>query len=782
MALTDGWLFGGSITLPGPEYHLDPAVVTAHSRSDLDDSGWQPVSIPHTVAPLSWELWSASAWEKVWAYRRTFSVERKFGERVFLDFDGAVTSATVTVNDSLLGEHRGGDLPFSYEITDIVTAGENTLAVILDSRFNINVPPNAPDAVQSASIDFFQPGGIQRDVWIRVVPAAFVSEVATTHLSVLDPDQRRSEFVVSIDSRVDLPSAGLEVQLVDAAGQTVASTSVSPVALTAGVSQLTVELGGLAAVELWDVDSPTLYTVVVTLMSVGSAVHSHSLRTGYREAEFRENGFFLNGTRRYLMGVNRHEYFPFAGFAMPARVHRRDVEIMRRDLNCLMVRCSHYPQTPAFLDACDELGLLVWEESPGWHYIGDSAWQDSAVDDITQMIARDRHRPSVVIWGARLNETPDNPVFYARTEAVVKALDPTRATSGATHGDYSRSGTFQHDVFSYDDYNTRLDADGQRRPDLLEPVDDRPYLVSESVAARSSPTSHYRRTEPAIVQQHQALDYANAHNDARADERFAGLLAWIAFDYQSPRGNGHRGVRSTGLVDMFRVIKPGAALYRAQVSPTERVVIEPAFVWDPPQFGNASGYEGHPENRMWGPGSEAMVCSNCDRLEFFLGDELVAVAHPDRERFPHLEYAPTFADLSLGERSSELRIDGYLGDELALTRRYSGDRSGDSLIVLADDSELAADGADATRVAVAIVDRFGNPRSTTRSRAVIEVSGPAVLIGEPTINLDETGAVAAVWIRTLAGRAGTVVVRVAADGFGSDAVTLTTRLPEPTER
>jgi beta-galactosidase len=766
-SLTAGWRFGGAVPHPGPEDRLDERVVAEWSTADLDDSGWEAIDLPHTVVPLSWEAWDDRAWEKVWAYRRTFTVDVAPGERVFLDFDGAVTSAIVTLNGVQVGRNRGGYLPFGFEITDVVVAGENRLAVILDARFNINVPPNAPDPVSSSAIDFFQPGGIDRAVWLRYEPAAFIGDVALTHRDVLDSARRTTSAVITIDAVDAVDDAALTIR-VRAGDDIIAGTTSEPLRVPAGRSEHTVELGGLDRIRLWDVDDPALYQVEAVLTADGRDLHARSVRTGYREARFELDGFYLNGRRRYLMGANRHAYFPYAGFAMPDRVHRKDAEVLRRELNCLMVRCSHYPPSAAFLDACDELGLLVWEESPGWHFIGDTEWQEAALDQIERMVVRDRHRPSVVVWGARLNETPDNPDFYGRTEALVKRLDPTRATSGATNGEYFRSMTFQHDLFSYDDYTTRLE-DGDRRPDLVEPVRDRPYLVSESVAARSSPTTHYRRTETAAVAQHQARDYAVAHDHARGDTSFSGLLAWLAFDYQSPRGNGRRGVRFTGLTDMFRVPKPGAALYRSQVAPTTRVVIEPAFAWDPPQFGNAHGYADRPETAEWGPGSEAIICSNCDRLEVYLGAELVGTVTPDRERFPHLEYPPSFVDLSLTGRDPELRIDGFVDGALVGSRRWSGDRTGDALELRADDQSLLADGSDATRVTIAVVDRYGNPRATALPTVSLEIDGPATLVGEPLVDLDRIGAIAAVWIRSQADRTGRVTIRAAAPGFGAGA-------------
>lgn len=761
--LDTGWLFGGRVDLPGPAGQLNPAVVRDWSRADLDDTGWQQVTLPHTVTTLSWRHWDPASWDHVWAYRTRVPVPQLTdGGRLFLDFEGAMTAATVTVNDVVVGEHRGGYLPFSYEITPYVTAGSHAVvAVILDSRFNVNVPPNIPQPGTADAIDYFQPGGIHRSVWLRTEPRAYVVDIALQHGAVLQAQDRCTEVTVTIDTATDLAHATLVVRLLGADDDKVTTATSEVRDIAAGRHQVEVTLTGLQEVRLWDIDDPALYHVEAELRTGPEAGSVGRVRTGYREARFELDGFYLNGTRRYLMGVNRHGYFPYAGFAMSDRVHRRDAEIIKFDLNCTMVRCSHYPQTASFLDACDELGLLVWEESPGWQYVGDHDWREQAVTDITEMIVRDRHRPSIVVWGARLNETVDQPELYARTEALVKSLDPTRATSGTLYGDYSREAVFQHDVFSYDEYATSVDADGARRPHLRPPVTDKPYLLAEAISTRSSPTTFYRRIDLAPIQQHQALDYAHAHDDARADERFCGLLAWVGFDYQAGFGNNHHGVNTAGLGDVFRNLKPGAALYRSQIDPAVRIVIEPAFTWDPPVYRRTSVCGSRPEARRWGPGKDAVICSNCDRLEIYLGDDHVATALPDRQRFPHLLHAPSFADLRLESHAvHDLRVEGYIDDRLVGVRCYAGDRHGDSLTLTPDHTVLVADGVDATRVAVAVTDRFGEWRGAAQARITFEVSGPGTLLGDNPLDLELTGGAAAVWVRTMAGTEGRIVLRV----------------------
>ena len=222
------------------------------------------------------------------------------------------------------------------------------------------------------------------------------------------------------------------VRLVDGR-ETIAEATREVVVDRVGRVPFAVTLSELGDIRLWDVDDPNLYDVVVSVVSGRRVGHETSTRVGFREARFERDGFFLNGRRLQLFGLNRHEWYPYVGAAMPDRVHRRDAEILKYDLNCNMVRCSHYPQSPAFLDACDELGLLVWEESPGWDYIGDDAWREQVVRNVEDMVRRDRNRPSVIIWGTRLNETENDVELYARTRSAAVRLDGTRATTGAVN-------------------------------------------------------------------------------------------------------------------------------------------------------------------------------------------------------------------------------------------------------------------------------------------------------------------------------------------------------------
>jgi beta-galactosidase len=451
---------------------------------------------------------------------------------------------------------------------------------------------------------------------------------------------------------------------------------------------------------------------------------------------------------------------------MPARVQARDARIIRHELNCTMVRCAHYPQSEDFYDACDEVGLMAWEEAPGWGYLGDDAWLALAYRDIGAMIVRDRNHPSIIIWGARLNETPNNVPFYTSTNSLAHTLDDSRQTAGAMPG-MRDTLDFEQDVFGEDDYSSITSATGVKQPTLQPPVDaaGRPYLVSEAVGTLSGPAIYYRRTDAQAVQQGQATAHARVHDLAGSDDRYCGLLAWTGIDYPSGSGNQFQGVKYTGVVDLFRVPKPGAAIYQAQADPRRTPVIAPAFYWD---FGPASPVTSLPD---------AMICANLDRLELYVAGEHFATLLPDAAAYPHLAYPPSFADFTAVDGSSlpDLRIDGYLGDELVASRSFSADPSGDTLTLAADDAEIDADGTDATRLWFRAVDRYGAPRPYVTGQVTLALDGPGVLIGDNPFDFAAAGGVGAAWLRSLPGSPGLVTITATHPALGAAITTVLLR-------
>jgi beta-galactosidase len=738
----------------------------AHQRIPLQD-GWtvssanasgtssETVTLPHTPVKLSWQGWDPTSWEHLWTYRRTFASPLQSDEkqRVFLRFEGVMSGAKPSINGHALEEHLGGFLPFDREITSFVQ-DRNELVVTVDGNW-LNVPPSgSPKGPHQ--LDYLLPAGIHREVSLRILPQIFLDEVFAKPVDVLS-DNRRLEIQCTLDAAVAATGAlRIDAELMD--GTTVVSKTSAVTSVHApGRSDMHFTMKGLDHVGLWSPDDPKLYTLKVTLRSGAKTMHEFVTRVGFRDAHFAVDGFYLNGKKSRIFGLNRHELFPYTGFAMPDRVMRRDAEMLRHEFNCNTVRCSHYPQTEAFLDACDELGLMVWEEVPGWQYIGDDTWKQLLMRDVRTMIVRDRNHPSIIIWGVRVNESANNPPLYASTRALAKSLDDSRQASG-TMTRLSKE-NWAEDVFAYDDYHAAPDGSVA----MHKPVEGVPFFFAEGVGQFGYEhggqfTQYYRRAGARDMQEGQAKYHAQGHDRAVDDPRSGGLIAWCAFDYASIL-NGYKAVKCPGVVDTFRIPKLGATFYQSQVSPSIKPVIEPSFYWD---FTGGSG-----------PGSKAHIFSNCDRLSVTVGAGKTISVNADKKGYPHLAYPPFVVDLNKAPKSGEdLVIEGFVGDRSVLTRRLSSDRSKDKLMIHSDDAIIANDGSDATRIWFAVCDQYGSIMQHLDGDIAVSMEGPGELVGDAKFVLAETGGVGAVWIRSKPGAHGTVRVHASHPHFGTQTVSV----------
>jgi beta-galactosidase len=300
-----------------------------------------------------------------------------------------------------------------------------------------------------------------------------------------------------------------------------------------------------------------------------------------------------------------------------------------------------------------------------------------------------------------------------------------------------------------------------------------PYLVSEAVGALSGRPA-YRWTDTGAALAAQALLHAQVHNRARSDARYAGLLGWAGFDYASLNGGNRisRALKTPGVFDTFRVAKPGAAVYRSQVDPRIRPVVLPVFFWD---FGARS-----PPN---GPGPDAMIATNCDRLEIYLGGRHFATGAPDRVRFGNLAHPPVFTDLTVdGSSRPELRIDGYLGEQRVASVLMSADTSRDRLALTTDHPAAQADGTDTTRVTFRAVDTYGNQRPDVTGDLTLSLTGPGQLVGDNPFPLGIYGGVGGAFIRSVPGRTGTVTVTASHGRLGSSTIRVMTTPVAPSRR
>ena len=190
-------------------------------------------------------------------------------------------------------------------------------------------------------------------------------------------------------------------------------------------------------VKPWEPDHPTLYTCRVSVVKYGQVLDVREVQVGFRTAEFKANGFYLNGRKTFLRGLNRHQSYPYVGYAAPEKLQREDARILKEELGCVAVRTSHYPQSQHFVDECDRLGLLVFTEIPGWQHIGGEEWKRQAVENVREMVMQYRNHPSVILWGVRINESQDDDELYNLTNGMARILDISRATSGVRYTEKS---------------------------------------------------------------------------------------------------------------------------------------------------------------------------------------------------------------------------------------------------------------------------------------------------------------------------------------------------------
>jgi len=672
------------------------------------------ISLPHTNIELPYHNFSEKEHCFVSWYRRHFKVaESEKGRRVFVDFGAVMIAATVYVNGKQAGpEHKGGYTPFSFDITDLVNiGGDNVLSVRVDSTERSDIPPFG------YVVDYMTFGGIYRDVELRFVDAYHIANVFARPGDVLD-ERKKLDVTVYVDNIGTLDkTVDVKATLKDAKGKTVRAANTTVTLVPNKPSQCRLIMESLAGIELWDLDNPVLYTVHVQIEDDDAV----STRVGFRTAEFRDQtGFHLNDKPVKLRGLNRHQTYAYIGQAGPARLQRKDAEILKFDLACNIVRTSHYPQSPYFLDRCDEIGLLVLEEIPGWQHIGDDAWKQLSIGYVRAMIERDWNHPSIILWGVRINESRDDHDFYTTTNDLARSLDPTRPTGGIRCFFGSKQ---LEDVYTNNDFGYTHDTE------KMKPLSK--YLNTE-FNGHMFPTKTFDQEER--VKEH-VLRYASVYNQIYGNHS-AGGIGWCAFDYNTHAvfGSGDR-ICYHGVLDIFRHPKFAASFYAAHHDPAKKVVLDIASYW---KLGDKSG----------GGGDPLIVLSNCDEIEVFVGESSRGKFGPAKDKYPNLPRPPFIVDQlgsTWGGDWKPLRVVGFIDGQQVIEKQIDNDGLPARLEAGVDDETIFADGADMTRLWFRITDRFGNVLPFAMQPVSLKLRGNGTLVGENPHSLP--GGRGAVYVR-----------------------------------
>lgn len=558
------------------------------------------VSLPHTNKELPYNYFDEKIYQFVSSYTRTFYIEKKENKRYFLHFEGVMSYAKVYLNHQELGEHKGGYTPFSFEITDLIEE-ENQVFVMVDSTERKDIPPHG------FVVDYLTYGGIYREVYIEETPKNRIIH------TFLDADKNGLKGRIYLDgNRPSLVKAVIKKD----------KKILIEKELTLDFEQEMETFSINLSLETWTLNHPEMYQL--ELYQEGECTYHSTFAS--RKVEWKEDGFYLNDKRVQLRGVNRHQAFPYVGYAMPSSMQKKDADILKYDLGCNVVRSSHYPPSKYFLDRCDEIGLLVFNEIPGWQHIGDQAWQDLSVEHVREMITRDYNHPSIIIWGTRINESKDMDAFYERTFAMAKSLDTTRAIGGVRN--FKKSNLIE-DVYTYNDFVHRGNNIGLETPKKVRKGSS-PYLVTE-YNGHMYPTKSFDDEAHRIEHLKRHL---NVQHAAYKDPHISGAIGWCMADYNTHKdfGSGDK-ICYHGVMDMFRIPKYASACYRSQAD--EGIYMKVASNI---QIGDFKASEI----------KDVYVLTNADCVRFYINEDYIGEFYPS-EDYKYLPHPPIVIDDFIGQ-------------------------------------------------------------------------------------------------------------------------------------
>ncbi len=579
------------------------------------DSSFSKVRLPHTVKELPYNYFSENEYQMLSTYRRIIKAPKSWcGKNILITFEGAAHYAEVFLNGEKIGEHYSGYTAFTLNLKDKLIYGkDNILLVKLDSRENLNIPPFGN------VIDYMTFGGIYRDVYIDIKEAVYIADVFVK-------PETTGKIVSDIRVHGDIPD-GLHIEQTAYFGEE--SFSIGKKGVFSNESELH---GFVKNVKLWNLHAPNLYTVKTELFLNNDLIDTHTVKVGFRKMEFRADGFYLNSRKVKIRGLNRHQSYPYVGYAMPESMQRLDADILKNELGVNAVRTSHYPQSHYFIDRCDELGLLVFTEIPGWQHIGDESWKQQAIKNVEEMILQYRNHPSIMIWGVRINESRDDHELYIKTNELAHELDPTRPTGGVRN--FKKSELLE-DVYTYNDFLHDGAHPGCDPKKNVTSDMNKPYLITEN-------NGHMFPTKSFDCEAHRlqhALRHAAVLDAVASHEDICGSFSWCMFDYNTHRdfGSGDR-ICYHGVTDMFRNPKLAASVYSSQQK--EAPVLEISSSMD---IGE------HPacvKGKVW-------IFTNADSVKMYKNDIFIKEYKPDGIHFPNMVCPPIVIDDYIGNLLEE---------------------------------------------------------------------------------------------------------------------------------
>jgi beta-galactosidase len=721
-------------------------------RAEPDPAlAWSTVTLPHTTRTEPRIV--NDQWQGIAFYRKRFAAPRGWrGRTVMLRVEAAMNVAAVSLNGRPVATHLGGYLPFTIDLTPhLRPGGTNELLIRLDNRDN---PVTGPKPLKD--LDFNTYGGLYRGVRLFVKPPVHLSDemhadrVAGGGLFVTYPqvDKTSATIRVAADAR-NTGGRGSRVRIAHRlySGERIVARAEASLTLAAGASGRNVQTLALAAPRLWSPRSPSLYRLVTEVSGQGGRIDRTETTVGIRRIGFDGDRFVINGERMFLRGVNRHQEYPYVGYALSPQADYRDAKLIK-EAGFDYVRLSHYPHSPAFMAAADTLGLVLIDAIPGWQFHNpDPAFRAQVIRTCRDMIRRDRNHPSVIAWECSLNESGMPP-------DLVKAFD--RVVHEEYPGDQAWSAGWQNDG-----YDIFLQARQHRLQHYEAPG--RPYVVSEygdweyyaqnaglNQAAWGELKAEERTSRQALgggearlLQQ--ALNVQEAHDDNRRTPAFADGY-WAMFDYN--RGYAD-DLELSGLMSLERLPKFAYWFFRSQRDPGERSqaadlgpVVRIASYWTPAST------------------PKVRVFSNAEEVELTLNGRSLGRRRPVRDALSgNLAHPPITFDAGRFE-PGRVEATAYIAGRVVARHVVETPGNPAALRLAVDHGGVRPAKGDLIFARAALVDAQGRPAPTGAALVTFQASGGYEIVGADAATTE--AGIASVLVRVNAsGAKGDIIARSA---------------------
>ena len=738
---------GREVYSMNPAWRFHKGAMEGAETKEFNDKDWTVVSLPDGIEYLPTEASGCINYQgEVW-YRKHFMPDAALkGKKLFLHFEAIMGKSKVFVNGKLLTEHFGGYLPVIVDVTDVLDwNGDNVIAVWADNSDDPSYPPGKAQDV----LDYTYFGGIYRDCWLIAHNNVFITdpnyenEVAGGGLFVafgkVSDALAEVQLKIHVRNATKNPFSGrVEYMLLQPDGTEVARLS-DKIQVKAGRATTVSDRMPVKQPMLWTPSTPTLYNLLVRVLDKeGNVIDGYRRHIGIRSIEFKgKDGFFLNG-RPYgkpLIGANRHQDFAVVGNAVANSIHWRDAKKLK-DVGMEIIRNAHCPQDPAFMDACDELGLFVIVNTPGWQFWNDAPeFAQRVYSDIRNVVRRDRNHPSVWLWEPILNETWYPADFAKNTRDIVDAEYPYP---------YCYSGS-DSEARGHENFPVYF-AHPANMQDASKEIDPtKTYFTREwgdnvdDWSSHNSPSRVARNwgEQPMRVQaQHYACPYYPVTSyDVlyKQSPQHVGGCLWHSFDHQ--RGY-HPDPFYGGLMDVFRQPKYSYYMFMAQ---------RPAVKNDRNAGSGPMVYIAHEMTPF--SGKDVTVYSNCDevRLTFNKGGKTYTYKK-DKNRPGMPSPVITFPDVydfmvdkafSRTQKQDDVYLlaEGLIDGKVVATHKVVPARRPEKILLWMDNegTDLKADGSDFVTVVAAVADKNGNIKRLNNYNIRFSIEGEGRLLGGPGV-------------------------------------------------